>query len=133
MTAKILDGRKRFEFRRILFRDASVTKAIIYASRPVCRVVGEFDIEEVLSLPMETLWRRTQLEAGISRRFFCAYFHGKQECHAIKVSNPIRYKEPIHLYDALGMVRPPQSFAYVRTANMPLHRTASKVELCEGP
>ena len=122
---KILDGRKRFEFRRTLFRVANVTKAIIYASRPVCRVIGEFDIEEVLSLPMDALWRRTRREAGISRRFFCAYFHGKQECHAIRVSNPTRYKEPMRLDDAHGMVRPPQSFAYVRTANKRIERTGT--------
>lgn len=125
---KILDGRKRFEFRRTIFRDTNVTKAIIYASRPVCRLNGEFEIEEVLSLPMDALWRRTRWEAGISHRLFCAYFHGKQECHAIRVSNPTRYDEPMRLDDALDMIRPPQSFAYIRTAKMPLHRTAGKPE-----
>lgn len=123
---EIFDGRKRFEFRRTIFRDARVRKAIIYASRPICRVIGEFDIEEVLSLPIDALWRRTRWGAGISYRSFCAYFQGKNECHAIRISNPTRYNEPMHINEALGMVRPPQSFAYVKTGNLPLHRTAGK-------
>ena len=111
---KILDGHKCFEFRRTVFKDEGVTKAIIYATRPVCRIIGEFDIAEILSMPMDALWRRTRHEAGISWQFFCAYFEGKEECHAIKVSNPTRYREPMRLNDAFGITRPPQSFAYVR-------------------
>lgn len=120
---KILDGLKRFEFRRTLFRANDVTKAIIYASRPVCALIGEFDIEEVISLPMDDLWLRTRREAGISRRFFYSYFRGKQECHAIRITNPNRYKEPMLLGDTLGMARPPQSFAYIRTDDGRLQRT----------
>jgi predicted transcriptional regulator len=111
---KILDGRKRFEFRRTIFRDTNVKKAIIYATRPVCRLIGEFEIEEVLSLPMDALWRRTRWEAGITHRLFCSYFCGKEECHAIKVANPTRYDEPMRLDDVLDMVRPPRSFKYIR-------------------
>ena len=62
---KILDGRKRFEFRRTIFRDTNVTKAIIYASRPVCRVIGEFEIEEVLSLPMYPELSEEQIETVV--------------------------------------------------------------------
>jgi predicted transcriptional regulator len=112
---RILCGEKRYEFRRTLFRDGTVRKAIIYASSPVCRVVGEFDIENILSLPMHTLWRKTRQQSGISWQFFSEYFKGKSECHAIKVANPVRYREPVPLTEAVGLQCPPQSFAYVES------------------
>jgi len=115
---KILNGQKGFEFRRTLFKDPSVAKVVIYASSPVCRVIGEFDVDGVLSLSMHALWRRTRREAGISWLVFSAYFLGKEECHAIRVANPVRYSEPKALSEAVGLSRPPQSFAYVdRTCN----------------
>ena len=108
---KIFCGQKRFEFRRILFKDKTVRKVIVYASSPVCRVIGEFDIDEVLSMPMYALWRKTRQDAGVSWHIFSKYFRGKRDCHAIKVANPIRYNEPVLLRDAVGLDRPPQSFA----------------------
>ena len=114
---KIFRGEKRFEFRRTLFAEKTVTKIVVYASSPVCRVIGEFDVEEILSMPMNTLWQKTRNESGISWGFFSSYFAGKVKCHAIKVANPIRYKDPIHLKTAVGLERPPQSFAYVDRPN----------------
>ena len=110
---KILCGEKRFEFRRALFRDETVRRVIVYASSPVCRVVGEFDVEDILSMPMHALWRKTRQESGVSWQLFSEYFKGKRECHAIKVANPVRYKEPVPLREAVGLECPPQSFAYV--------------------
>jgi len=110
---KILNGQKNFEFRRTIFRDATVAKVIIYASSPVCRVIGEFDVEGVLSMSMHALWRRTRKQAGISWLVFSEYFEGKEECHAIMVANPMRYPEPKALIEAVGLSRPPQSFTYV--------------------
>jgi len=110
---KILNGQKGFEFRRTLFKDETVTKVIVYASRPVCRVIGEFEVDGVLSMSMHALWRRTRQGAGVSWLVFSEYFEGKEECHAIRVANPMRYAEPKPLREAVGLSRPPQSFAYV--------------------
>ena len=110
---KILTGRKKFEFRRVVFRDENVRKVIIYASSPVCRIVGEFEIGGILSMPKRALWRETRQHAGISWEFFTKYFEGKQECHAIRVLNPMRYDEPLDLFEAAALGRPPQSFAYI--------------------
>ena len=110
---QILNGQKSFEFRRTLFKDEAVSKVIIYASSPVCRVIGQFDVDGVLSMSMYALWRRTRREAGISWPVFSEYFEGKEKCHAIRVANPVRYAEPKALREAVGLSRPPQSFAYV--------------------
>jgi predicted transcriptional regulator len=55
----ILAGRKTFEFRRALFRRPDIETVVLYASSPTCKVVGEFTIDEVLSLALDALWETT--------------------------------------------------------------------------
>jgi predicted transcriptional regulator len=109
----ILDGKKRFEFRRLLFRRENVTRVVIYASTPEQRVIGEFKIGALLSLSPDDLWSKTRRFAGIDREQFDSYFAGKVQAHAIKVSAPVRYRRPLDLFRDFGLCRPPQSFCYV--------------------
>lgn len=122
---RILDGTKHFEFRRSIFKDRSISRVLIYASSPISSVIGEFEIDGVLSMSMHELWKRTRHGAGISWSFFSEYFQGKSECHAIRIKNPIRYSEPFDLEELNGPTRAPQSFAYVNSegirANKGLH------------
>jgi predicted transcriptional regulator len=107
----ILDGKKQFEFRRVIFR-RSVQKVVVYASSPECRVIGEFRIDKVISLRPDRLWAKTKHSAGITKAFFDSYFAGKQKAHAIKVKAPRRYRKPMLLTADLGIGRAPQSFCY---------------------
>lgn len=109
----ILDGTKRFEFRRVPFRRPGVERVVLYASSPVQRVVGEFSIGTILSEDPETLWRRTHAHAGIDKGFFDLYFAGVELAFAISVRNPRRYTQQMDLENALGLARPPQSFCYI--------------------
>lgn len=111
---KILCGEKHFEYRRTLFTRSSVNKVMIYATSPVCQVIGEFEVEGVITMSKHALWRSTRNLSGITWRHFSEYFKGKTCCHAIRVRNPIRYNSPVTLREASGMARPPQSFAYMR-------------------
>ncbi len=110
----ILNGTKKFELRRAVFKDESVTRAVIYASSPVKRVVGEFSIDRVIALEPSKLWDKTEKASCVDRKFFDAYFSGKDVGFALQVSNPIRYDEPHSLDSLLGIDRPPQSFCYLR-------------------
>jgi predicted transcriptional regulator len=109
----ILEGRKCFEFRRALFRQRDVTRVIIYASSPVCRVIGEFSIENILEMPPIELWEATHSSSGIDRDYFFDYFKGRDRAFALKVRSAVRYDTPLRLIEHLGMSRPPQSFCYV--------------------
>lgn len=112
---KIFDGSKRYEYRRILFKELGVHKVIVYASSPVQMVVGEFEVDGVLSLKTEGLWRKTKLESGISKNFFDKYFSGKVVGHAIQIGKVVRYDQPLCLNQEFGIKHPPQSFAYIRS------------------
>ncbi|AFH95909.1 ASCH domain-containing protein [Providencia stuartii] len=110
----ILSGEKKFEFRKVLFKNQDVKVVVIYASHPVGRIIGEFEIDEIISSSPIDVWKKTEKFAGISKTFFEKYFHEKVTAFAIKVKNPKRYKDPMLISDLLpGTKMPPQSFRYI--------------------
>ena len=110
---KILSGEKKFEFRRVLPKNKSVKKVVIYATLPVGKVVGEFEIAELISESPIHLWERTAEFSGISSNFFEAYFKGRDIAHAIKVGKVKKYNQQKDLADILPSGIAPQSFCYI--------------------
>ena len=109
----ILNGIKFFEFRRSLFRNRDVQRVLIYASSPIQRVVGEFMIDDILTMAPAELWEITCGGSGIDRQYFDEYFAGRETAHALKVSEPRRYAKPLELRSHFSIDRPPQSFCYI--------------------
>src|SRR5215211_1272220 len=88
---RIFDGTKRFEYRRIIFRER-VDKIIVYASSPVKKVVGEFSVQGIIFADLGDLWHRTKRHSGISEEYFYSYFYDKDNGYAIKVGNITKYR-----------------------------------------
>ncbi len=109
---KIFNGTKKYEFRRTLFKREGVKIVIIYASSPVKRVVGEFQIEEILSDEIERIWEKTKEHSGISKDYFKAYFKDKNTANAIQIGSIIKYREEKFLSD-YNVQQAPQSFCYL--------------------
>ena len=110
---QIFAGTKRYEFRRAVFKREDIEGVLVYASSPVQRVIGEFQIEEIIADDLESVWRRTRKYAGISRDYFMSYFDGRDRAYAIKVSSPrlFRRKRRLSYYH---VETAPQSFVYVK-------------------
>lgn len=108
----ILSGKKKYEFRRAIFKNPDVKKVVIYASMPVGKVIGEFEIDEILSIDVTELWLATMDYAGIDRDYYENYFMGKEIGHAIKVKKAKRYSKHKEL-EEFNIKRAPQSFAYI--------------------
>lgn len=111
---KILAGTKHYEYRKAVFRDTSVKTVVIYATMPVGKVIGEFEVDGIERGTPTELWRKTHAASGITRAFFMAYFEGRTEAQAIRVRNPRRYDTPRPLIEVSGSTTPPQSFQYLR-------------------
>lgn len=109
---KIFEGTKKYEFRRALFKDPSIKKVVVYASSPVQKVIGEFEIEKVLNMEINELWRKTHMHSGISKSYFFEYFNDKTFGYAIKIMSTKRYKKPKCLRQDYNLL-PPQSFLYL--------------------
>ncbi|NOQ75296.1 MAG: hypothetical protein GQ574_25015 [Crocinitomix sp.] len=110
---KIFDGSKKFEFRRLVFKNKDVKKIVVYASAPISKVIGEFDVDEVLYRDIDDLWNDTKEHSGITKDYYESYFVGKEKGYAIKVKNSKRYAKDYCLMSRYG-VKPPQSFLYLR-------------------
>lgn len=110
---KIFDGTKKFEFRKAIFKNNNVKSIIVYASSPVQKVIGEFEIGRIFNDDLETLWELTKEFSGISEEFFYEYFSEREKGFAIQVKNIKRYKVPKCLRADFNL-HPPQSFAYVK-------------------
>lgn len=110
---KIFNGTKKFEFRRTLFKKKEVNKIVVYASSPISKVIGEFEIEDIVHENLNELWDKTSEYSGISLDYYSEYFQGKEAGYAIKVKNPKKYKKGLCIMQNFG-IRPPQSFAYLK-------------------
>jgi predicted transcriptional regulator len=109
----IFAGTKKFEFRRAIFKNPQITHVLVYASSPVSKVLGEFEVDGVLNMTIKNLWDRTSSWAGIDQSYFKEYFRGKRSGYALKVKKPIKFSEPLSLQGHFGISHPPQSFCYV--------------------
>lgn len=109
---KIFDGTKKYEFRKVIFKNPNVRTVIVYASSPVQQVIGEFEIDDILSFNPEAIWKMTKKHSGITEKFFYEYFADREIAHAIKIKKTIRYRKPLSIKDDFNLV-PPQSYVYL--------------------
>lgn len=109
---KIFDGTKLYEFRRSIFKNRNIRTIVVYASSPVQRVIGEFEIDTILNYELQQLWDDTKEYSGISENFFFEYFSKKEKGFAIKIKTTKLYKKSLSLKDDFNAT-PPQSFMYL--------------------
>lgn len=109
---KIFEGEKKFEFRKIIFKNPNIKTVVVYASSPVQQVIGEFEIDDIFSLAPDILWEMTKEFSGISEEFFFEYFAEREVAHAIKIKKTRRYRKPLCLKEDFNLT-PPQSYMYL--------------------
>lgn len=120
---KIFEGTKRFEFRKSIFRRANVHTVVVYVTSPVSQIVGEFEIEGIVSDEPTRLWSKTKEFAGISKEFFLAYFEGRATAFALEIGCVTKYSKPIIPHQTIKNFTAPQSYMYVDDEFMPLGKS----------
>ena len=109
---KIFAGTKKYEFRKSLFKKSGVKYVVIYASAPIKRVVGEFEIDNILSDDVDVIWDRTQKYSGITKAYYQSYFHNRKRANAIQIGRIKKYDKARFLSD-YNIQHAPQSFRYI--------------------
>ena len=109
---KIFNGTKKYEFRKFLFKRKDISTIVIYASSPLKCVVGEFEIDMILSDKVDSVWEKTKEYSGITKEFYYSYFQNKEIANAIKIGKVIKYKKEKCLSD-YKIIQAPQSFCYI--------------------
>lgn len=109
---KIFEGTKKFEFRKVIFKNPNIKTVVVYASSPVQQVIGEFEIDDILSFEPDAIWKMTKKYSGITEEFFYDYFSNRDVAHAIKIKNTRKYKKPLDIRESFNVI-PPQSYVYL--------------------
>ncbi len=104
-------GKKLYEFRKQLFKHTEIRTIVVYASSPVCKIVGEIEIEDILEDKPDVIWEKTKCKSGVSSSF--DYFKDKEIAYAIKIARFTKYTIPLSLEDLKKGMKPPQSFCYI--------------------
>lgn len=110
---KIFSGEKLFEYRKSIFKREDVTSVVIYATKPVGKIVGEFKIKKIHIGSPEVIWQKTHYASGTAERFYFDYFKGKAQAYAIEIGELVKYDEPINPETMFGKFNAPQSFCYI--------------------
>lgn len=109
----IIEGGKRYEFRKTIFKNRGIDLIYIYSSSPVKKIIGSFEVGEILEDHPRDLWDNVKEYAGINDRDFFSYFEGKSRAFAIEIQNLQEFDEPINPYETIPDFVPPQSYCYM--------------------
>ena len=112
-ASKILEGKKTYELRKTIFKNTEIKTVLIYASAPISKIIGEFQIEKIVHLELDELWNVVKEKAEVDKDFFDEYFDSKEKGYAISIKNVKKYKTNIDISEEYGL-KAPQSFAYIR-------------------
>ena len=114
LVEKIFSGEKKYEYRKVLFKQ-KVDTVYIYASRPIGKIVGEFKLEEIICDTPENIWKLTKEQSGVTKKFFDKYYEGKDKGVALKIKDCEEYEEGVNPDTLVTNFKVPQSFIYTNT------------------
>ncbi len=111
---EIIAGRKKYEFRKAIYKMPDVNSIYIYSTAPEKQIVAKFTPSQVFSDTPENLWKKFKKNAGISKKEFFEYFANKASGYAIAIDALHVFDHPINPNDVLEKFTAPQSFTYVQ-------------------
>jgi predicted transcriptional regulator len=109
----IMDGRKRYEFRKRRFSRRDGHKAFIYSTHPVRMIVGTFTVGTVHEGSPKGLWARFGRAAGMKKGEFFSYYQDFAEGYAIEIIAPRHLRRPIDPRVEYVGFTAPQDFCYM--------------------
>jgi predicted transcriptional regulator len=115
-SEKIFTNKKQVEFRRQDVRIKENERCFIYTTAPVKKITGYFVVKEKIRLPIEKLWKKTRVIAGVTRSQFMEYFKGCMEGTAIFFKRVKRFAQDLTLDELKQIIRnftPPQSYCNI--------------------
>lgn len=113
-ASKILSGEKRIELRRQRPKLERGDVVVVYVTSPLCHVAGAFSVERIMSLGVDSMWRRYRPLLGVAREMYDSYFADRETAYGIAIdrvwaSKPIDLSTLRRRFDGFF---PPQSYMY---------------------
>ena len=108
----IMSGEKRVEFRKVQFR-RTVSHVVVYATGPIRRILGYFEVARLVEAPPKRLWDLYGGVGAIHHHEFYAYYRSSNRGTAIAIGGVYAFQEPPRLSVFGRWLKPPQSFRYI--------------------
>lgn len=110
--ANILDGKKIFEYRKVM-PSQKVSHLVLYSTAPVMKIVAVAEVVGRIVGSPTKVWNVTSFGSGISRSFFREYYEGQRQACALSLGRVYELASPMSLSSLAGVKTPPQSFSYL--------------------
>ena len=111
---RIFEGSKKYEYRKRIFKRTDVDTIVVYATKPIGKVIGEFKIDKILRDDPMAIWEMTKGYSGIEKKDYVEYFKDNEKGYALSIKDTNIYKEPLELYEIYPKIKTaPQSFMYI--------------------
>lgn len=110
---QIMQSTKRYEFRKIIFKDRSTKRVYLYSSSPVKKIVGYFTIDSIIEDHPSRLWQTCKNYSGISEKDFFSYFQDRKKGYAIKIDEINKFNNPVEPRKYFDNFTAPQSYKYL--------------------
>ena len=108
----IMAGEKHVEFRRVRCR-ADVRIVLVYATSPIQRLLGYFEVAFIEESSPEALWRKYGRVGGIPLEEYRDYYAGARSAIAIGVGRVHQFADQPRLHQLGRGTNPPQCFHYL--------------------
>lgn len=123
----ILDGRKPWEYRRVIPARGPPLRVVLYATAPVKAAIGVCWVPFIHSGHPAAIIASTIHETPHTVDELLDYFDGADEGHALRVMGPRRFDPPIERTSMEAAGAPPtQNFRYLPDVN-PVHADVAGV------
>ena len=111
-AAKIVEGEKKYEFRKRIFKRKDIGQIYIYSTSPVRKIIGIITIKGILEGSTKGIWEKCSFYSGMTEEYFC-YFKDKEKAFAMEIKDVKVFTEPVDPYMIFDSFIPPQSFCYI--------------------
>jgi predicted transcriptional regulator len=115
----IINGRKKYEFRKNAFSKKNIGRVYIYSTTPIKKIIGIFRISKIIEDKPSTLWHHLKDEAGISEEEFFDYFKNRKVGFAFEIVEVEKFENPVDPKIMYPNFVPPQSFCYINISFIP--------------
>lgn len=123
----IMIGKKKVEFRKVSFRK-EVSHCLVYASSPIQKILGYFEISHIDEGSPRKLWARHRAVGGILYEEFQTYYASTVKGVAIGIGRVFTLRNPVPLKSLSKSLVAPQNFMYLTSDSInPLVKFGSKV------
>jgi predicted transcriptional regulator len=109
----ILEGRKKVEFRKKIFKK-EVDRIYIYSSMPKKMIVGYFTFKKIDEDSPKKLWEKYKEVGGINENDFFEYFKGHRKGFSIIIDNVVRFEKETDPIEFIENFSAPQSYIYLK-------------------